>query len=127
MGRGGQVKILVTGSRWYDTPEHRARLEQILDDLSPTEVVHGAAPGADYMADFWCKKNGVEFTRVPASWRLHGKAAGPLRNIQMLDEHPDIELVVAFPLEGSIGTWHMVKTAEARDIPVMVVDNPHES
>jgi hypothetical protein len=78
------------------------------------------------MADHWCKKHGVEFTRVPASWRLHGKAAGPIRNQLMLDLHPDIELVVAFPLEGSVGTWHMCRIAEKQGFPVMIVDNPHE-
>lgn len=121
------MKILVTGSRWYDGPSHRQRLEQTLDDLSPTSIVHGAAPGADYMADHWCRTHNVTCYRVPASWRLHGKAAGAIRNQLMLDQHPDIDLVVAFPLEGSVGTWHMVRIAEAQGYPVMVVDNPLES
>lgn len=120
------VKILVTGSRWYDGPTHRTRLEQTLTDLSPTSVVHGAAPGADYMADHWCKKNNTLCHRHPAAWRLHGRSAGPIRNQLMLDLHPDIDLVVAFPLEGSVGTWHMCKIAERAGIPVMIVDNPQE-
>jgi len=38
----------------------------------------------------------------------------------MLDENPDIELVVAFP--GGRGTDNMVKQAEARGIPVQKIN-----
>jgi len=54
-----------------------------------------------------------------ANWRTHGKAAGPIRNQQMLDEGRP-HLVVAFP--GGTGTADMVRRAKAAGVPVMEVE-----
>jgi hypothetical protein len=57
----------------------------------------------------------------PAQWAKYGKKAGTIRNCQMLNEgHPDI--VLAFPLPGSIGTWHMVKIAKKAGVGVIVYE-----
>jgi len=34
----------------------------------------------------WAEANGIEVARFPADWDTHGRAAGPIRNQQMLDE-----------------------------------------
>lgn len=52
----------------------------------------------------------------PANWKKFGKAAGPLRNVKMIEEgKPDV--VIAFP--GGHGTANMVALAEASGIPVI--------
>ncbi len=49
-----------------------------------------------------------------AKWETYGKAAGPIRNREMLLNLP--ALVVAFP--GGKGTADMVRQAERAGIPV---------
>lgn len=115
------MKVLVTGSReWRSrTPVLRALLAS-----KATVVIHGGARGADGYAKWNARALGIPEREYPADWDRYGRAAGPLRNQEMLDkEHlPEepIDLVLAFPLEGSIGTWDMVKRAEQAGIAVKV-------
>lgn len=62
---------------------------------------------------------------VPAKWKQYGKAAGTIRNQQMLDEHPDIEVVYAFhdDLPKSKGTKDMCQRADKAGKIVFVVDS----
>lgn len=110
------MKVLVTGGRDYadwDT------LQRVLASFPITSLAHGGASGADTMAGQWAGMNGVPNQAYPAAWRLHGKAAGVIRNKQMLDEfQPD--LVVAFP--GGYGTAHMVRIAENAGVPVVKIE-----
>lgn len=81
-------------------------------------VIHGAAPGADGLAARWAKEVGIPVKAYPAAWNIHGPAAGPIRNQQMLDEgKPD--LVIAFP--GGRGTADMVRRAKAAGVKVVEV------
>ena len=57
--------------------------------------------------------------RFPADWDTYGKQAGFIRNIQMLDEKPD--LVIAFQKNASRGTQHTINEARKRGIPVEVI------
>jgi hypothetical protein len=112
------MKVLVCGSRgWDDADAVTARLLEL-----PAEayVIHGAASGADQLAAEAAAAIGIPQRAFPADWKTHGKRAGILRNIQMLDEQP--ELVIAFWDGKSRGTAHTITEAEARGIPVEVVD-----
>lgn len=73
-------------------------------------IIHGGAQGADDLAGRWALKNKVPTIVFPAKWNLHGKAAGPIRNTQMLVEGKPDE-VVAFWDQKSKGTADMIKQA----------------
>jgi hypothetical protein len=61
---------------------------------------------------------GVPVSAHPADWFSHGKAAGPIRNQEMLAmEAP--ALVVAFP--GGRGTADMVRRARKAGVDVLEV------
>ena len=110
------MKILVCGGRNYWKPSlvNRA-LAHVHAKRGITLLIHGAAPGADKLADDWAKAVGVERQPFPADWDKFGKSAGPIRNKRMLDEgKPDA--VVAFP--GGDGTDDMVRRAEMRGLKV---------
>jgi hypothetical protein len=82
-------------------------------------VIEGGARGADALAASWVRNPGwegtVEHEQYPAEWSLHGKAAGPIRNQEMLDVgKPDV--VYAFP--GGRGTADMVRRANKAGIEV---------
>jgi YspA, cpYpsA-related SLOG family len=110
------MRILVCGGRNY--AGHHA-LNAALDDIHAaqpvSQVIHGAARGADSLAAAWARSRGIPPLAFPADWKKDGKAAGFLRNARMLrDSRPD--LVVAFP--GGKGTAHMVKLARNAGVAV---------
>ena len=88
-------------------------------------IISGCATGPDTIALVWAKQYDIDTKEYPADWITHGKAAGPIRNREMLKEgKPD--WVIAFP--GDNGTADMVKISKAANITVKeikynVVDN----
>jgi hypothetical protein len=114
------VRLLVCGGRDY---HDRDRLFGILSALNPALIIHGAARGADALADEWARSHAVGIKSFPADWTLHGKSAGPRRNVLMLHEgHPT--LVVAFP--GGRGTEDMVRRALAAGVTVLRIKDGSE-
>lgn len=121
------MRILVSGDRDWDDP---GVIDAVLTGyfvLSITRfdekfvVIEGGARGADEIAQNWRKyHDGVTHITVDAEWDLHGKAAGPIRNRVMVDEHyPDVVLAFHDDLEGtSRGTKDCVAYAKEQGIPV---------
>lgn len=85
----------------------------------PSKIVHGAARGADSLADAWAKRMAIDVAACPADWDEHGKAAGPIRNEDMLTNHKP-KRVIAFP--GGKGTADMVRRAKIRRGEIDVVE-----
>ena len=114
---GGLMRVLVCGGRNYR--DQSTVDEALLPYATPDAViVNGAAGGADTLAQRFAERFGVRSEQYPADWRKHGRAAGPIRNQQMLDSGVDI--VIAFP--GGRGTADMVGRARDAGVPVMEVD-----
>lgn len=113
--------VLFTGSRDYpDTAASAARVENVLEQLPPDAlIVHGAQRGLDMLVDRIARLRGFEVRSFPAAWKLHGRAAGTLRNQQMLDDAKPTE-GHAFPLASSVGTWDMVRRLRGASVPVEV-------
>ena len=110
------MRIIVCGSRHWTNV---GRIREILAALQPGDIiVHGACQGADTIADTVAKELGLETEPHPANWGLYGKAAGPIRNREMLES--GIGHVFAFHngLEQSKGTKNMVSLAFRAHIPV---------
>lgn len=111
-----QRRVLICGSRDWDDI-HAIRMALV--KLTPTAtIIHGAAPGADTAAAWLAEDFGFTVEAFPADWKRHGKRAGILRNLAMLDTNPD--LVLAFQKNGSRGTQHTIDEARRRGIPVTV-------
>jgi YspA, cpYpsA-related SLOG family len=113
-----RYRVLVCGGRNYaDAPKVWAILDSIHEEHGITSVFHGAATGADEYAGRWANEHGIHCIPVPADWEQYGRAAGPMRNRQMLAWDPD--LVIAFP--GGSGTAHMIALAKRVGLPVMEI------
>lgn len=103
-------RVLVTGDRnWTDWTV----VWNALDLLAPIDaVIEGGARGVDRIARRWGETRRVRVETFPAFWNAYGRAAGPLRNQQMLDEgRPDTVLWVHDDLDRSKGTRDMVGRA----------------
>lgn len=98
----------------------------VMRKLHPRLVIEGDARGADRIAGLKADFLGIARETYPAHWDKHHRAAGPIRNRQMLDrllQEPEPRLVVAFhdDLAKSKGTKNMVTIAKKAGVRVMVV------
>jgi len=86
-----------------------------------TTIIQGDARGADLIAKSVARAQGCPVESYPADWTRYGRAAGPIRNKQMLDEgKPDLVLAFSQHLAFSKGTANMVGQARQRGIEVKV-------
>jgi hypothetical protein len=112
------MTILVCGGRDYKNKE---KVFKVLDAIIGTDYAHvitGGANGADKYAIEWAEGQGIDRTICDADWTTHGKAAGPIRNSEMLRDYP-VDLVLAF--KGGTGTKDMVDKAMKKGIVVLEV------
>ena len=109
------MRILFCGDRlWSNT----ALIHAVMSELNPDVVIEGEAPGADTLSREVAEQLNIPVLKFPANWKQFGRAAGPIRNRQMLDDgRPD--LVVAFHnnLPNSKGTKNMLAQASKRGLP----------
>ena len=140
------MRILVCGGRGYgqinvnytvgQIAKYKEQLEEFIqalrefsfgvcylrDNFFPNDeevtFVTGMAYGADQLPLYWEYLPNVTVEKYPPKWDEHGKAAGPIRNQQMLDT--GVDLVIAFP--GGNGTADMVRRAKKAGIEVLQID-----
>lgn len=129
------MKILVTGDRnWTNAVSVGHAILKVVEGFGETDpgnvtIVHGAARGADSIAGYAASMFDMVEKSYPAHWghtkdcppdckRMVGRPAGVIRNQQMLDENPDIDIVLAFHpnLSESKGTKDMIKRVEKSGI-----------
>ncbi len=107
------MKVLVCGGRNYNDYES---VKSCLDMLPPiTCIISGCARGADTLGIRYAEEHNIPIMRFPADWNTYGKAAGSIRNQQMLDEGQP-QLVIAFP--GGSGTADMVRRSLKANLKV---------
>ena len=114
------MKVLVCGGRDYNNKEHVFNvLDRFHEGTKITTLVHGLAVGVDVLAGQWAEMHDIPVQEFPADWDKYGKAAGFIRNQQMLDESCP-EYVIAFP--GGVGTKNMVDLALRAGVSVCSVE-----
>ena len=117
------MRLLVCGSRAYGFEPMLRRTLDALHAESPVHtVIEGGARGADALGARWALDQGIEVETYPADWGRHGKRAGYLRNVEMLEQgKPDFVLAFVIRLNGdtadqalaaSRGTAMMVQLAK---------------
>jgi hypothetical protein len=116
-------KVLFCGDRdWTD--EAYIETEVMMLDIEHDDliIIEGEANGADKLSRKAAEKFLVPVEPYPADWARYKRAAGPIRNQQMLDEgKPDLVIAFHDDLENSKGTKDMVARAKKAGIPVQIV------
>jgi hypothetical protein len=120
-----QVRVIVTGDRrWHCLEVAGVVVNRLLARYGVgLVVVHGAAPGVDSAFAEACDDLGVVHESHPADWDRFGKAAGPIRNEQMVAAGAALCVAVHRDLTGSRGTRHCVGRCLAAGIPVWLIDS----
>lgn len=122
-------RLLICGDRdWTDVKA----ISKVLKRYDPhtTVLICGMAKGADIIAYQLAKRMGMHVMEFPADWDKHGRAAGPIRNTQMLLEGKP-ELVIGFhdDLYGKTkhgnprGTFDMMRKAKRKGVRVRHVSH----
>ncbi len=115
-----KLRVLVCGDRKWtdgDAIERELRLLRMRNRVQC--VIEGEAPGADTLARIAGKKLRIPVWEYPANWAKYGRAAGPIRNRQMLSEgQPNLVLAFHANLAESKGTVNMINQAMKQGIEV---------
>lgn len=124
-------KVLICGGRTFtDRIFFMNKLDEIAQKRFPRTIsdkygnflfdviiISGGASGADTLAIDWAVNNWCLFHEYKADWKKYGRAAGLIRNKEMLEkEKPD--LVIAFP--GGKGTKNMINLARKANVEVII-------
>lgn len=113
------MKVIIAGSRHMEMGSfHLIQKAVDLSGFDITEVVCGLANGADLMGMYWANSKGIPVAKFPADWKQYKKAAGPIRNKQMLDYADGL---IVFIWKGSRGSENMLKQTIKAGKPYFVV------
>lgn len=113
------MRILVCGSRYWSD---RQTIRLFLSRYSKAVIIQGECKGADLLAKQVGLELGFEIVSFPADWKTYGRAAGPIRNKQMLVEgKPDLVIAFHKDISTSKGTANMIKQAESAGIKCILI------
>jgi hypothetical protein len=116
------MRILITGDReWFDKLMISAVLRSVtmFKDPASVTVIEGEARGADRLGASAARGLGLNVEPYPAEWDQYGRAAGHIRNQQMLDTGVDLCLAFHDRLDESKGTADMVRRCLKAGIKVI--------
>ena len=113
------LRVLICGSRdWMD----REVIADVMNMLPKGSVIiEGEAPGADSLVREEADRLGLIVASFHAKWKEYGRAAGPIRNAEMLSKgKPDVVLAFHENIEASKGTKNMLKLAQKAGLPTFL-------
>jgi hypothetical protein len=124
LNNGQKLTLLICGDRLWSNQFAIRRELRNLEHLVGT-VIHGACKGADSIGARLARDEfGLKVIPFPADWKTLGKAAGPIRNQQMLDNgKPDIVHAFHTDIDVSKGTKDMVERSLSHYILTYVFRN----
>ena len=90
----------------------------ITDDWLIYEIISGGAAGADSMGAKFAKEQNIKLTEFLPDWKTHGKAAGFIRNEDIIK---NCDEVIAFWDGISRGTQNSLSIAKRLKKPTIVI------
>ena len=107
---------IVGGRDFNDSALFAESVAPFMDKI--TTVVSGGASGADTMAKSFANDNLIPYVVFLPDWTKYGRAAGPMRNRQIVDAS---DALLAFWDGVSKGTKSSINYAKKRGIPVTII------
>ena len=113
-------KVIVAGGRdFFDYTLLSRKLDAILSKKEHIVIVSGMAKGADSLGEKYAREHNLLLSYFPALWNQHGNRAGFIRNEEMAKY---ADACICFWDGKSVGTKHMMDTAESMDLALRVVN-----
>ena len=116
-------KIVIGGCRDYnDYTVFKEFVDSCISRLKQEyslTIVSGHCSGVDLMSERYAKENGLGLEIFPADCDKYGRAAGPIRNKQMVEVS---DYVIAFWDQKSRGTKSLIAYARELNKPIRVKD-----
>lgn len=108
------MRVLICGSRdWTNS----GPIQGIINQMTKYDIlIAGNAVGADSIAEHLAKISGIQVQSFPAQWNKYGTSAGPLRNIEMLDDGKPDKVYAFMSSHHSKGTQHTIRESKKRGI-----------
>lgn len=117
------MKIIIAGGReFFDRNLLFTVMDKAFGGVTDKieAIISGHARGADKLGEEWARSRGLadKLIVMAAEWEKHGKAAGPIRNVEMslIATH-----VIVFWDGKSSGSRHMWMTGIEKGLWVKVV------
>lgn len=118
------MKVIIAGSRSitdYETVDnainHALMNWRIKTVRAINEVISGGANGVDRLGERWARLNNIPIVILYASWAIQGRAAGPIRNQEMVNR---ADALIAVWDGKSKGTQDIIDRANKKGIKVYV-------
>lgn len=119
---GNGSKVIIAGSRSFADYE---KLKSVCDSILPNlysepriSILSGTSSGSDSLGERYAKERGYTLNRYPADWKRYGKAAGPIRNRQMVK---DADAAIVFWDGQSRGTKNLIEEANRHGLKVWII------
>lgn len=119
---GNGSKVIIAGSRSFADYE---KLKSVCDSILPNlysepriSILSGTSSGSDSLGERYAKERGYTLNRYPADWKRYGKAAGPIRNRQMVKE---ADAAIIFWDGQSRGTKNLIEEANRHGLKVWII------
>ena len=111
-------RIIVAGGRDFKDEKYlNDSLDSLLTEYIDIEIVSDCTKVAAKLAEEYAKRLGLALKVFPADWKRYGRAAGPIRNREMLSYIMEGNPVVAAFWDGqSKGTKNMIDQARKEDV-----------
>jgi predicted Rossmann fold nucleotide-binding protein DprA/Smf involved in DNA uptake len=110
------MNVAIVGGRDFDDYE-LFKTHVNGEKIKFKSIVSGGARGVDTLAERYAKELRVPVNIYLPDWTKHGKAAGPIRNKQIIE---NADCVIAFWDEKSSGTRSSIKIAEDLGKPLTI-------
>lgn len=110
------MRITIGGCRDYNNYSVFEKfVSECISEIESENIIilSGHCSGVDAMAERYAMEKGYKLEIYPADWKKYGRAAGPKRNKEMVQ---DSNVVIAFWDGKSKGTKSLVEFAKKNDM-----------
>lgn len=113
------MNVAVVGGRTFNDYEKlEIILDVLMDGLGFTTIVSGGATGADSLGERYAAEHNLETIIHLPNWKLHNKAAGMIRNKDIIT---DADIVVACWDKESRGTKNSINLAKEQNKTTILI------
>lgn len=114
--------LVVAGTRTFTNRELLREKLTTYTMKAEVEWLHvGSREGADRLALEWAYTHSIDMKIHHADWDTYKKAAGPIRNREMLEEAGPNAVVVCFWNGTSPGTKDLINQARKRKLRMKII------